>query len=74
MNKQTQTKQEKKPTYTIQNCSIVNSSAANEHTRASVIALADAVTANANAIAAIANALKGSPATIERGISIGDGS
>lgn len=52
----------------IENVNITNSSAANEHTRAAVEALAGAATANANAIAEIARALKGAPATIERGI------
>ena len=55
----------------IQNCSIVNTSAANEHTRAAVEALAAAAKANAEAITAIANGLKGSPATMEYGINIG---
>ncbi len=59
------------PMTTIQNCSIVNTSAANEHTRAAVEALAAAAKANAEAISAIANGLKGSPATMERGINIG---
>lgn len=38
------------------------SSAANEHTRAAVIALASAAEANARAISDIASSLKGSPA------------
>jgi hypothetical protein len=59
------------PSTTIQNCSIVNTSAANEHTRAAVEALAAAAKANAEAISAIANGLKGSPATMETGIRIG---
>jgi hypothetical protein len=59
------------PSTTIQNCSIVNTSAANEHTRAAVEALAAAAKANAEAISAIANGLKGSPATMETGIKIG---
>jgi hypothetical protein len=59
------------PTTHIQNCSIVNTSAANEHTRAAVEALAAAAKANAEAISAIANSLKGSPATLEYGIKIG---
>lgn len=53
---------------TVRNCTITNSSAANEHTRAAVEALSAAAKANAEAINAIANALKGSPATIEHGI------
>jgi hypothetical protein len=60
----------KKPTYTVQNCTITNTSAANEHTRAAVEALAAAAKANAEAISRIADALKGSPATIENGICI----
>jgi hypothetical protein len=58
-------------TYTIQNCNITNTSAANEHTRVAVEALSKAAQANAEAILAIANALKGSPATIETGIKLG---
>ena len=57
---------------TIQNCNIVNTSAANEHTRAAVEALAGAAKANAEAIEAIANGLKGSPATMDRAINIGE--
>lgn len=57
---------------TISNVSIVNTSAANEHTRAAVKALAAAAKANAEAIAAIAHSLKGSAATMERAISIGE--
>ena len=60
------------PSTTIQNCSIVNTSAANEHTRAAVEALAAAAKANAEAISAIANGLKGSPASLGYGIMIGD--
>lgn len=56
---------------TIQNCHIVNTSAANEHTRAAVEALAAAAKANAEAITAIANGLKGSPATMDYGIYLG---
>lgn len=58
-------------TYTITNCSVVNSSAANEHTRAAVEALAAAAKANADAIAEIARALKGSPATMDAGFKVG---
>ncbi|AQW29105.1 hypothetical protein JK151_08980 [Ralstonia syzygii subsp. celebesensis] len=58
----------------IANCSIVNTSAANEHTRAAVEALAHAAARNADAIAdaiaEIARALKGAPATMEHGISL----
>jgi hypothetical protein len=57
---------------TIQNVSIVNTSAANEHTRAAVEALSAAAKANAEAITAIANGLKGSPATMDRAINIGE--
>jgi hypothetical protein len=59
------------PVTTIENCSIVNTSAANEHTRAAVEALAAAAKANAEAITSIANGLKGSPATMGYGINIG---
>lgn len=47
----------------VQNCKFINTSAANEHTRAAVEALANAVRANAEAIGKIADALQGSPAT-----------
>jgi hypothetical protein len=57
---------------TIRDVSIVNNSAANEHTRAAVEALAAAVKANAEAIAEIARALKGAPASMEYGIKVGD--
>ncbi len=60
------------PKTTLQNISIVNTSAANEHTRAAVEALSAAAKANAEAIAAIANGLKGSPATMDRAINIGE--
>lgn len=59
------------PMTTISNCSIINTSAANEHTRAAIEALAAAAKANAEAITAIANGLKGSPATMGDGIKIG---
>ena len=59
-------------TTTIENCNFTNTSAANEHTRAAVEALAMAVTENARAIQAIANALKGSSATMETAIKIGE--
>lgn len=58
------------PSCMITGCSIVNSSAANEHTRAAVEALAAAAKANAEAIAAIAKALEGSPATMDTGIRV----
>lgn len=60
------------PVTTIQDVSIVNTSAANEHTRAAVEALAKAAEANARAISDIALALQGSPATMETGIRIGN--
>ena len=53
---------------TIENCIVTNTSSANEHTRAAVEALAAAAKANAEAITAIANGLKGAPATMEYGI------
>lgn len=55
---------------TVQNCTITNTSAANEHTRAAVEALAHAVSENARALIAIADALKGSPAHMEHGMHI----
>lgn len=53
------------PKYGFRDCDIstVNNSAANEHTRAAIEALAAAAKANAEAIAAIADGLKGSPIT-----------
>jgi hypothetical protein len=60
------------PTYSVTNCSIVNSGpATNEHTRAAIEALAAAAKANAEAIAEIAKALTGSPATMDTGIRLG---
>jgi hypothetical protein len=59
------------PSTWIQNCTITNTSAANEHTRAAIEALAAAAKANAEAISAIANGLKGSPATMDYGIFLG---
>jgi hypothetical protein len=58
------------PGTVIQHCSFVNTSAANEHTRYAVEALAAAAKANADAITAIANCLKGSPATMGVGTRI----
>lgn len=60
-------------TTTVQNCTITNTSAANEHTRAAVEALANAARANADAIAEVARALKGEPATMQSGIHVGGG-
>ncbi len=54
----------------VENVSIVNTSAANEHTRAAVEALAAASTAHAQALSDIAKALQGSPASIGAGISL----
>jgi hypothetical protein len=59
------------PSYTVRDCSIINTSAANEHTRAAVEALAAAAKANAEAITAIAAGLKGSLANLECGIKLG---
>ena len=53
----------------IQNCSITNVSSANEHTRAAVCALADLTGQD---VVGFDEALKGSPATIGTGISVGD--
>lgn len=52
----------KKATYSVSHCTVTNNSAANEHTRASVVALSEAIKANAEAVIATANALKGGPA------------
>lgn len=46
----------------ISNCNFTANNAANEHTRAAVLALAAAAQANAEAISSIASALKGSAA------------
>jgi hypothetical protein len=51
-------------------CSVVNTSAANEHTRAAVEALSAAAKANADAIAEIARALRGSEASMGSGFRI----
>ena len=60
------------PVYnSITNCTITNTSAANEHTRAAIEALADAAKANAEAISAIAKGLTGSSAHMGSGITIG---
>lgn len=55
---------------TVQHCTVKNISAANKHTRAAVEALALAAKANAECIAEIARALKGSPATMGSAIHI----
>lgn len=60
------------PTYSVSDCVITNTSAANEHTRAAVEALANACGKNADALAEIARALKGGNATMNAGIHIGD--
>lgn len=59
-------------TFNVTGCTFTNTSAANEHTRAAVEALANAAKANADAIGKIADALKGSPATMETALRIGD--
>lgn len=58
------------PVNTVQNCSFHNHSEANEHTRAAIVALAEAARANANAIQAAAEALDGH-ATNQVGLRIG---
>lgn len=61
----------KTPEVRIENCNIsANAAVANEHTRDSVVALAAAITANANAVIAAANALKGGDARIDTGIRV----
>ena len=47
------------PPTNLTNCTFTNDTSANKHTRAAVEALADAVRANAEAIAQIAKALQG---------------
>ena len=56
----------------ISDVSIINTSAANEHTRIAIVALAEALSRNADAIKATAEALKGSPATIGNCMFFGD--
>lgn len=50
---------QEKPTTTISHCNFTNENSANKHTREAVIALAQAVTANAHALGEIARALGG---------------
>ena len=59
------------PSYSVSNCTITNNSSANEHTRAAVEALANAVAENARAITAIAQALEGGGAQMSAGIRLG---
>ena len=62
----------KEPVYTINNCSITNTNApTNEHTRDAIVALANALEANANALAETARALKGGDVTMENGFRLG---
>lgn len=60
------------PTFTVSNCTITNSSSANEHTRFAIEALANAAAENARAIAAIAQALDGGGAKMDAGIRLGN--
>lgn len=60
-------------TYIIEHCNITNTNApTNEHTASAVIALAQALQANANALANVASALKGGNVTMENGIRVGN--
>lgn len=62
----------KEPSYNIENCTITNTNApTNEYTRDAVIALAEALEANANALAETARALKGGNVSMETGIRVG---
>ena len=62
-----------KPTYHIENCNVKNTTApTNGHTRDSVVALAKALEANANAIAEVARALKGGNAILENAFKFGN--
>ena len=64
---------EQQPVYRVENCVITNTTApTNEHTRDAVVALAEAVKANANALAEIARALKGGDARMDAAIRIGE--
>jgi hypothetical protein len=58
--------------YHIESCSVSNIvPATNEHTRAAVVAMAKAVEANANALAKMAEALRGGNAIMDCGIRAG---
>jgi hypothetical protein len=59
------------PSYSVSNCTVTNNSSANEHTRAAVEALANAVAENARAVTAIAQALQGGGARMDAGIRFG---
>jgi seryl-tRNA(Sec) selenium transferase len=59
------------PSYSVSNCTVTNNSSANEHTRAAVEALANAVAENARAVTAIAQALQGGGARMDAGIRLG---
>ncbi len=69
--RETKPKAKPTPTYAISDCIVNNGFAANEHTRAAVEALAGAAKANAEAIAEIARALKGSASTMENAFKFG---
>jgi len=62
--KKASTKQkESTPKIHVHDCSVINHCNANEHTRASVVALAEAISMNAKAIISVAEALKGGSVT-----------
>lgn len=66
-------KTEPQATYHIENCNVTNTTApANEHTRDAVVALAEAIEANANALAEVARALKGGNVTMGSAIRVGN--
>ena len=60
------------PVTHIENCTFTNTTApTNEHTRDAVVALAEALEANANALAEAARALKGGDARMDAAIRVG---
>ena len=64
--------QNQQPVYHIENCNVTNTNAqTNEHTRDAVVALAEALEANANALAEAARALKGGNVTMDSAIRVG---
>lgn len=59
------------PINKVSDCVFNNNSAANEHTRAAIVAIAEAARANANALEAAAEALSRGHATNQVGLRIG---
>ena len=60
------------PVYHVEHCNVTNTTApTNEYTRDAVVALAEALEANANALAEAARALKGGNAQMDAAFRIG---